>query len=56
MLLYYSPVHPSRTMTRLRYQLGDDPALLCHNCTLNIRPRLSANLQHNIHSFTVTGN
>ena len=40
-----SPFTVSRTDTRLRYQLGVRPALLCQICTFQMRPRFSGNLQ-----------
>ena len=36
------PVTTSLTVTRLRNQPGESPALLCQICTLNSRPRFSA--------------
>ncbi len=41
----HSPMLTSFTVTLLRYQLGEGPALLCHNWILNTSPRLSGNLQ-----------
>ena len=41
---HLSPVLRSLTRTCVRNQRGEAPALLCHSCTLEIRPNPSGNL------------